>query len=120
MLAQAIKDLEIQFDLFTRTSTDNHRQVVQDLFQRLLDNGHLETRVQRVPYCAQCKRFLPDRFVLGTCPHCRYTEARGDQCESCGAPLRSDLVNPTCKICGRTPVLKTTRHWFFKLDRYKD
>jgi methionyl-tRNA synthetase len=72
-----------------------------------------------VPYCAECQRFLPDRFVEGTCPHCEYSGARGDQCENCGRTLDpQELVDPRCRISGDTPVIRESEHLFFRLSAF--
>ncbi len=116
---QALADFAIQFDLFTRTTTENHRRVVQDLFLRLHERGFIEPRMMKVPYCPQCRRFLPDRFVEGTCPHCGYPQARGDQCENCGRTLDpQELIDPRCRICGSTPIIRETEHLFFRLSAF--
>ena len=77
----------ISFDLFTSTHTQNHVEVVQDIFLRLLEEGHLYTDTMQQAFCASDERFLPDRYVEGTCPHCDYDGARGDQCDACGRTL---------------------------------
>lgn len=118
--SKALADFEIQFDLFTRTSTDNHRQVAQDLFRRLNERGYIVPRLMQVPYCPKCRRFLPDRFVEGTCPHCGYEAARGDQCENCGRTLDpQELVDPRCRISGDTPEIRESEHLFFRLSAFE-
>jgi len=117
---QALRDFDIQFDLFTRTTTDNHREVVQDMFRRLQAGGYIVPRTMQVLYCPTCQRFLPDRFVEGTCPHCGYTKARGDQCENCGRTLDpQDLIDPRCKISGDTPIARESEHQFFRLSAFE-
>lgn len=118
--AQALLDFEIEFDLFTRTSTENHRIVVQGLFRNLYERGYIEPRTMDVLYCPKCQRFLPDRFVEGTCPHCDYERARGDQCENCGKTLDpQDLVNPRCRVSGDTPERRQSEHLFFRLSAFE-
>jgi len=118
--AQALLDFEIEFDLFTRTSTENHRIVVQGLFRNLYERGYIEPRTMDVLYCPKCQRFLPDRFVEGTCPHCAYERARGDQCENCGKTLDpQDLVNPRCRVSGDTPEPRQSEHLFFRLSAFE-
>ncbi len=113
-----IRELGIIFENFSRTSNDFHKQVVQDFFLRLYENGHIYRKSMLSPYCGNCKRFLPDRYVEGTCPYCG-GEARGDQCDKCGKTLESsELIEPKCKICGGTPVMKETKHLFFKLSEF--
>jgi methionyl-tRNA synthetase len=119
--AQALLDFEIEFDLFTRTSTENHRIVVQGLFRNLYERGYIEPRTMDVLYCPRCERFLPDRFVEGTCPHCSYERARGDQCENCGKTLDpQDLVNPRCRVSGDTPEPRQSEHLFFRLSAFEE
>jgi methionyl-tRNA synthetase len=118
--AQALLDFEIEFDLFTRTSTENHRIVVQGLFRNLYERGYIEPRTMDVLYCPKCQRFLPDRFVEGTCPHCGYERARGDQCENCGKTLDpQDLVDPRCRVSGDTPEARQSEHLFFRLSAFE-
>jgi len=106
----------IQFDLFTSTDTENHFKVSQDLFKRLLENDYLYAAKQTLLYDPQDKRFLPDRYVTGTCPHCDYDAARGDQCDNCGRQLdATDLIDPKSKTSGATPELRESEHFFIKL-----
>src|SRR5215208_2774321 len=98
---QSWQQLGISFDLFTRTGTENHRDVVWDVFGRLLERGHLYKDSMRQPYCEVDKRWLLDRYVEGTCPHCGYPSARGDQCDNCRRPLDpTDLIGARCKFRG--------------------
>ncbi len=111
----------ISFDLFTTTGTDNHAQVAQDIFLTLLDKGYTYKATVSQPFCPSCQRFLPDRYVEGTCPYCHSPRARGDQCEECGKPLNpAELVSPRCRICGSSPVFKDSEHFFFKLSYFSD
>lgn len=120
MHSKAIGDLGIKFDLYTSTHTKNHELVTQDFFMSLLEKGHLEKKTTPQFYCDNCKRFLPDRYVEGKCPHCGYDRARGDQCDNCGNDLNApDLIDARCQICGSIPVLKDTEHYFIKLSRFE-
>ena len=113
--------LGISFDLFTTTDTENHVQVSQDLFTRLLDHGYLYTAEQTLLYDPIDKRFLPDRYVEGTCPHCSFDKARGDQCDNCGRQLDAvDLINPRSKTSGTTPETRSSEHYFLKLTALQD
>jgi methionyl-tRNA synthetase len=113
--------LGISFDLFTTTMTQNHHQVTQDFFTRLLDNGYLVKGSSEQFYDPEAERFLPDRYVEGTCPHCGYTEARGDQCDNCGRTLDpTDLIDPRSRLSGATPVRRETEHYFLDLPAFKD
>ena len=120
MHTKAIADLGIQFDLYTSTHTRNHEIVVQDVFKRLLERGHLEKKSTPQFYCDSCKRFLPDRYVEGKCPHCAYERARGDQCDNCGKDLNApELIDARCQLCGSSPALKETEHYFVKLSSFE-
>ncbi|MGH8945676.1 MAG: methionine--tRNA ligase [Acidimicrobiia bacterium] len=115
------KSLGIDFDLFTTTMTDNHHRVVQDFFLRLLENGYLEKGSSKQFYDPDAGRFLPDRYVEGTCPHCGYGEARGDQCDNCGRTLDpTDLIDPRSKLTGAKPETRETEHYFLQLPALAD
>ncbi len=112
--------LGITFDLFTTTHTDNHRRVVQDIFQRLKDLDYIYPDTMLLAHCAGCTRFLPDRYVEGVCPHCRNERARGDQCDNCGHTLDPiELVEPRCSICGETPDFRDSEHFFLRLSAFE-
>ncbi len=116
-----LRDLGLSYDLFTRTSTENHYAVTQDFFTRLLDNGYIFQKEMIGTYSEADKRFLPDRYVEGTCPHCGYAKARGDQCDSCGKQLDPvDLIDPRSTLSGATPVFKPTNHFFLDLPAFAD
>ena len=113
--------LGISWDLYTSTGTENHAAVTHDLFLRLLENGHIDRRTSDQYYDAKAERFLPDRYVGGTCPHCQYTEARGDQCEDCGRTLDpEELVDPRSKITGSTPEVRQTEHFYLRLSDFSE
>ena len=118
---EAWEKLGISFDLFTTTGTANHAEVTQDIFLTLKKNGYIYKDTVTQPFCPQCKRFLPDRYIEGTCPYCRASGARGDQCDECGKPINSiELIEPHCRICGTTPVFKDSEHFFLKLTAFND
>jgi methionyl-tRNA synthetase len=107
---------DISFDRFGRTSVPVHTEITQHIFLKLHENGYIVARTLQQPYCERCQRFLADRYVLGTCPHCRSPDARGDQCERCGKLLDpSELVEPRCSVCGSRPVIRESRHLFIDL-----
>ena len=115
------KRLGISFDLFTTTHTDNHAQVAQDIFSRLLERGYIYKDTMVQPYCENESRFLADRYVEGTCPHCDFNGARGDQCDDCGRTLDpKDLLSMVCRICGSAPEFRETEHFFLKLSAFED
>ena len=115
------QQLGISFDLFTSTGTANHAKVAQDIFLTLLDRGYLYRATVSQPFCPQCQRFLPDRYIEGTCPYCNSAGARGDQCDECGKPLNAvDLIDLRCSFCGTTPEFKDSEHFFLKLTAFED
>ncbi|MEM3342348.1 MAG: class I tRNA ligase family protein [Thermoplasmata archaeon] len=119
--SETLKKFGISFDLFTTTMTDNHREVVHDVFMTLLNKGYIYKKTVELTYCPKCKRFLPDRYVEGTCPFCNFAGARGDQCDSCGKTLDPDeLLSPKCKLCGEKPEKRPTEHFFLKLSEFED
>ncbi len=112
---------EISFDNYTRTESPVHREFVKEFFMKLYNNGYIFTREDEVPYCPRDRIYLPDRFIIGTCPYCGYDKARGDQCENCGRLLEPRLlINPRCAICGSKPVWVKTRHWYLDLTKLED
>lgn len=111
----------IRFDNYTRTENPVHIRYTQDLYRRVYENGYVYTENVNLPYCEKDQRFLPDRFVEGTCPHCGFEQARGDQCESCDRVLDPlELIRPRCVFCGTTPTVKSSKHWFFDLPKFRD
>ncbi|MFC1937426.1 methionine--tRNA ligase [Chloroflexota bacterium] len=115
------RKLGISFDLFTHTDTANHAQVVQKIFLALLNKDYIYKSTALQPFCPMCQRYLPDRYIEGTCPHCGYPGARGDQCDKCGRPMNpAELVDPRCHFCGTTPEFKETEHFFLRLSAFND
>jgi methionyl-tRNA synthetase len=111
----------ISFDNYTRTEAPIHVEFVKEFYMKIYRNGYVFAREEELPYCPNCKRFLPDRFVQGICPKCDHPEAYGDQCPTCGAPLDPrELVNPYCTICSSTPEIRATKHWYFDLPQFAD
>ena len=108
--------LGLSYDLFTSTHTQNHFKVSQDIFLALQKNGYLYTERQQQWYAPTQGRFLPDRYVEGTCYICGFPNARGDQCDNCGSLLDATLlIDPRSKIDGSTPVLRETEHFYLDL-----
>jgi methionyl-tRNA synthetase len=115
------EELGISFDLFTTTLTENHARTTQEVLRGLHANGLLEARTTQQPFDPVAQRFLPDRYVEGTCPRCGSEGARGDQCDACGATLDpTDLVDPRSKLTGATPEQRATEHFFFLLPKLTD
>ncbi len=121
LIAHELADLGCSYDLYTRTSTGNHYGVVQELFRQCLANGYFEARPQQVALEPATGRTLPDRYIEGTCPICKFADARGDQCDNCGNQLDPvDLIDPRSKITGATPEFVETEHWFLDLPALAD
>ena len=113
--------LGISFDLFTTTMTENHHRVTQEFFLLLLENGYVVKGKSEQFYDPEAQRFLPDRYVEGTCPHCGYPDARGDQCDNCGRTLDpTDLLEPRSKLSGATPERRETEHFFLDLPAFQE
>jgi len=111
----------ISFDLFTTTGTANHAEVSQDIFLTLLNKGYIYKSTVSQPYCPNCQRFLPDRYIEGTCPYCHSSGTRGDQCDECGKPINpAELLDPHCRLCAATPQFKDSEHFFLKLTAFRD
>lgn len=116
-----IDGLGFSYDLFSRTTSQKHKEVVQEIFLVLLEKGHIYKKSQELPFCGHCQRFLPDRYIEGTCPKCGFDNARGDQCDNCGILLDpKDLKNPKCKSCGSEPTWRETEHFFLRLSAFQD
>jgi methionyl-tRNA synthetase len=108
----------IVFSNYTRTENPVHKKFVHDFLLKVYENGYIFTQETEQLYCPEDDRFLPDRFVEGTCPYCSYTNARGDQCDSCGNLLEpTNLLEPRCAICGSTPIKEKRTHWYFDLPQ---
>jgi len=114
-------DLSISFDVYHRTSDPLHHETSSEFFSYLHDRGELETKETEQYFDESSQTFLADRFIKGTCPHCKSDRAYGDQCESCGTALSPDeLINPVSTISGHTPVKKKTTHWYLPLAKHED
>jgi methionyl-tRNA synthetase len=110
----------IAFDKFGRTSVPRHTEITQSIFKDLDEKGLIKSQTIEQLYCEHDKRFLADRYVLGTCPSCGYEGARGDQCENCGKLLDpTELKNPKCSSCGEAPHLKSTTHLYIDLPKIR-
>jgi len=118
---ETFQKMGLTYDLFTHTDTENHHRVAQGLFLRLLANGYLYTKTEEHLYSVTEGRFLPDRYVEGTCPHCGYDGARGDQCENCGKLLNAvELIDPHSRTDGSAPEIRETTHYFLDLPALAD
>ncbi|MEM0156331.1 MAG: methionine--tRNA ligase [Thermoplasmataceae archaeon] len=115
------RSLDINFDIFSRTTDPMHTETTSEFFLDLLKKGYLVERSMIAPYCPGCERFMPDRYIVGTCPNCGYKDARGDQCDECGKTLDArELINPICSLCGTVPEFRETNHFFLRLDLLQD
>ncbi|KAG2196831.1 hypothetical protein INT46_001748 [Mucor plumbeus] len=109
---------DLSFDLFGRTTTEKQTEIAQDIFLKNYENGNIIKETMTQLYCEKCSRYLADRYVEGNCPHCKYDDARGDQCDACGKLLNAtDLVNPRCKLDGNAPITKDSNHLFLDLAK---
>src|SRR5664279_2413490 len=116
VIAGDLKNLGLTYDLYTRTTTKNHATVVRELFRALHANGYIVAKTQLGAMSPSTGRTLPDRYIEGTCPHCGYDGARGDQCDNCGRQLDPiELKNPRSRINGETPLFIETEHLFLDL-----
>lgn len=121
VIAKDLQALGLSYDLFTRTTTNNHYAVVQQIFLGLLANGYVFPQTQMGAISPSTGRTLPDRYIEGECPICHYPDARGDQCDNCGNQLDPiDLINPRSKINGETPKFVETEHYFLDLPAFAD
>jgi len=112
--------LAISWDLYTSTGTENHSEVTHDVFMKLFEKGHIDKRSSEQFFDEDAGRFLPDRYIEGVCPHCEYSEARGDQCENCGRTLDpEELIKPVSKISGSEPTLRQTEHFYLRLSDFQ-
>ncbi|MEO8150030.1 MAG: methionine--tRNA ligase [Bacteroidia bacterium] len=120
LMRDAFAEFGIKFDHYSRTSAPLHHQTASDFFKTLYDKGVFIEEVTQQYYDEEVKKFLADRYIVGTCPRCGYENAYGDQCENCGSSLNAtDLINPKSKLSGTPPVLRATKNWFLPLDKYQ-
>ena len=113
--------LGISWDLFTTTGTPNHAQTAHDIFLKLLKEDYIYKDAVPQAYCPECQRFLPDRYVEGTCPYCNFPQARGDQCDECGRTMNpSDLLEMRCRLCSATPRFEVSEHFFLRLSAFEE
>lgn len=109
---------DCSFDKFGKTSSKANHEITKEIFLKLDKNGYIFEDSLKQLYCENCKKHLADRFVEGTCPKCGYEHARGDQCDKCSNLLNAtDLINPKCSTCGKTPIIKTEQHLFIDLPK---
>ncbi|MBO0794201.1 MAG: methionine--tRNA ligase [Ktedonobacteraceae bacterium] len=123
-ICEVWEKLGISWDLYTETGTENHYRITQDFFLTLYDKGYIFQQSMQSPYCPTDRRFLPDRYIEGTCPDCGYNAARGDQCDNCGHTLDPvDLIDPKCRLCGSKDSkieIRLTDHFFLDLPKLQE
>ncbi len=118
---QDLGGLGIKYDLFYRTSSPENVELVQRFFKVLYERGYIYPSEVHQFYCEVDLKFLPDRYVKGTCPYCGAQDQYSDGCENCGRTLQpGQILNPRCAVCGTPPVKRTSRHYFFKLSSFSD
>ena len=119
MNKESFQQLGISFDHYSRTTLPLHHTTAQEFFKILYEKSDLIVKDAEQFFSETAKQFLPDRYVEGTCPHCHYDNARGDQCDNCGKWLEpKELINPHSKTDGSTPVLRKTQHWYLPMGRF--
>lgn len=112
---------DVGFDIFYTTHSEENRKWAYRIYEALKAGGHVTERSVEQLYCETDARFLPDRFVKGTCPRCGAEDQYGDVCEKCGATYEpTDLKDPRCSLCGSTPVLRSSTHLYVRLDDFRD
>ncbi len=118
---EAFRKFGISFDIYSRTSIEEHHKTAKEFFTDFLQKGILIEKEEEQFYDTKAKMFLPDRYVEGTCPNCEYDKARGDQCDNCGAYYNQlELKNPRSLISNETPQVKKTIHWYFRFQEYQE
>lgn len=118
LIRRIFDKFQVSFDNFSRTTWPKHYELAKTFFTEAHANGYIAEHSDSQFYCESCRRFLADRYLTGACPHCGVPGVRGDECTNCGKWLESlELKNPSCKICGSTPVKRETKHWYLALDK---
>jgi methionyl-tRNA synthetase len=113
--------LGMSWDLFTTTGTEHHASVTQQMFLAQLERGHIDRRTSEQLFDPEVEKFLPDRYVEGTCPNCGYTDARGDQCDNCSKTYdTTELIEPRSKLSGATPEVRSTEHYYFRYSDFNE
>jgi methionyl-tRNA synthetase len=114
----AFEKLGFSFDLYTSTHTIVHERTVQEVFLALLEHGFVRRRTEDGAYCPKHERFLPDRYLVGTCPHCGFESARGDECDRCGRPVEPrKMGSPRCVLCGTPAEFRPSEHFYLELEQ---
>ena len=120
IIKKSFEEFGISFDIYSRTTSKIHHETASNFFRKLYDEGKFIEKTSAQYYDEEAGQFLADRYITGTCPHCKNENAYGDQCEACGTSLNAtDLINPKSTISGSVPVLKDTKHWYLPLDQHE-
>ncbi|MCQ2329996.1 MAG: methionine--tRNA ligase [Paludibacteraceae bacterium] len=121
IIKKSFEELGISFDIYSRTSSKIHHETSSDFFRRLYEKGEFIEKTSEQYYDPEANQFLADRYIMGTCPHCKNPNAYGDQCEACGTSLSPlELIDPHSTISGAKPILKETKHWYLPLDKHEE
>ncbi len=120
IIKKSFEDFGISFDVYSRTSAPIHHKTASEFFEKLYKDGNFIEKTNMQYYDEENQQFLADRYITGTCPHCEFEKAYGDQCENCGTSLSPlELKNPKSALSGNVPILKETKHWYLPLDQYE-
>ena len=121
IIKDSFNEFGISFDNYSRTSAAIHHETASNFFKKLHEKEAFVEETSNQLFDADAQQFLADRFVIGTCPKCGNTESYGDQCEACGTSHNAtDLIDPKSAISGKTPELKSTKHWYLPLDQHQE
>ena len=121
LISDTFSQFNISFDIYHRTSSQLHHETSADFFKKLHDNNQFIEESSEQYFDEDFQQFLADRYITGTCPKCSYANAYGDQCEKCGSDLSpTDLINPISTLSGKSPILKTTAHWYLPMNQHED
>jgi len=116
---RTFNEMEFSYSLYTKTSTDYHKEKVQEIFKKIYDNGYIYEKVEPQAFCEKCNKFLSDREIQFTCPKCS-TESKGDQCDNCQyVPVAEDLKNGTCLTCKEKTIEKDNKNLYFALSKFQ-
>ena len=120
IIKKSFEEFGVSFDVYSRTTSKMHHDTASEFFKTLYDKGEFVEKTSEQNYDGEAKQFLADRYITGTCPHCKNPNAYGDQCEACGTSLSPlDLIEPKSAISGSKPVLRETKHWYLPLDKHE-
>ncbi|MBE0651527.1 MAG: methionine--tRNA ligase [Bacteroidales bacterium] len=120
IIKKSFEELGVSFDIYSRTSAPVHHETASEFFAHLYRDGKFIEKTNEQYFDEETGTFLADRYITGTCPHCGFEKAYGDQCEHCGTSLSPlELINPKSALSGNVPVLKETKHWYLPLDQYE-